>query len=229
MPSIAVERTRHRLLPDARRVLAKPFLPGEEVLLAGQSRAALLMERILAIPEARVGALLDQIRTSFSTRHRDLDRILERHFELVAHHVASAGSLSATRRRLIGAYFTHEYSMDAAALSNPSLVRAPHQEGVATGSLRFIMSLRAIGEGHLSSIQFRSGVIDEVGQITLDETSKFARTAMHRPPTYEKAVFRAKLTELDSYTETAQRVLEPLSDHFSAEQLETSRREVEQA
>jgi predicted GH43/DUF377 family glycosyl hydrolase len=208
-------------------VISKPFMPGGEV--DGRLRVQRILDRVLALPDAAVAETLAEACERFSSRHVDLTSVLERRFADLGHYLDHAGELSLERRRLIGAYFTHEYSMDAAALSNPSIVRAPYQEGVAAGSLRFIMSLRAIGEGHLSSIQFRSGVIDAQGAIAIDETSKYARTAMHRPPTYEKAVFRAKLTELDSYTETAQRVLEPLADHFSAEQLETSRREVEHA
>jgi predicted GH43/DUF377 family glycosyl hydrolase len=228
LPKSAIPITRSEvcLLPDPKRVISKPFMPGGEV--DGRTRVSRILERVLALPEATVAETLAETYERFSLRHVDLTSVLERRFADVAHHVEGQGELSVERRRLIGAYFTHEYSMDAAALSNPSIVGAPYQEGVAPGSLRFIMSLRAIGEGHLSSIQFRSGVVDAEGAVALDETSKYARTAMHRPPTYEKAVFRAKLTELSSYTETAERVLDPLPEHFSAEQLETSRREIEQ-
>ncbi len=202
-------------------------MPGGEV--DGRLRVQRILDRVLALPEAAVTETLAEVYGRFSSRHVDLTSVLERRFAELTHYLDHAGELSLERRRLIGAYFTHEYSLDAAALSNPSIVRAPYQEGVAAGSLRFIMSLRAIGEGHLSSIQFRSGIIDAQGSIALDETSKFARTATHRPPTYEKAVFRAKLTELSSYTEVAERVLDPLPDHFNADQLESSRREVELA
>ena len=208
-------------------MISKPFTPGGEV--GGRLRVQHILDRVLALPEAAVAETLAEAYERFSSRHVDLTSVLERRFVEVARFLDQPGELSLERRRLIGAYFTHEYSIDAAALSNPSIVRAPYQEGVATGCLRFIMSLRAIGEGHLSSIQFRSGVIDADGSIALDEISKFARTAIHRPPTYEKAMFRIKLTELSSYTDVAERVLDPLPDHFSAEQLETSRREVEQA
>jgi predicted GH43/DUF377 family glycosyl hydrolase len=224
--TIPITRSDVCLLPNAKRVISKPFMPGGEV--DGQSRVSRILGRVLALSEATVTETLAETYERFSLRHVDLTSVLERRFADVSHHLERPSELSLDRRRLIGAYFTHEYSMDAAALSNPSIVRAPYQEGVAEGSLRFILSLRAIGEGHLSSIQFRSGVIDEQGRIALDETSKFARTAMHRPPTYEKATFRAKLSELGSYTETAERVLERLPEHFSVEQLETSRREVEQ-
>lgn len=208
-------------------MISKPFMPGGEV--DGRPRAKRILDRVLALPEATVTETLADAYALFSSRHVDLTSVLERRFAELSGYLDNPTELSSERRRLIGAYFTHEYSIDAAALSNPSIVRAPYQEGVATGSLRFIMSLRSIGEGHLSSIQFRSGIIDERGQIALDETSKYARTAMHRPPTYEKSVFRAKLLELDSCTETAERVLEPLPEHFSAEQLESSRRAMERA
>jgi predicted GH43/DUF377 family glycosyl hydrolase len=208
-------------------VISKPFMPGGEV--DGRPRVQRILDRVLALSEAAVSETLSETFERFSSRHVDLANVFERRFADVAHYLGQPSELSLERRRLIGAYFTHEYSMDAAALSNPSLVRAPYQEGVAPGSLRFIMSLRSIGEGHVSSIQFRSGTLDEQGQVSLDETSKYARTAMHRPPTYDKSVFRSKLRELESYAEVAERVLEPLADHFNAEQLEASRREVEQS
>src|SRR4051812_15237236 len=114
MPSISITRTEHRLAPDARRVLAKPYSPGEDIALGGPSRAALVMERVLAIPDAEVGALVDQTLASFSARHRDFRAILERHFELVEHLVKGVTFVSPQRRLLIGAYFTHEYSVEAA-------------------------------------------------------------------------------------------------------------------
>ncbi len=208
-------------------MISKPFMPGGEV--DGRTRVQRILDRVLALSEPIVAETLAEAYERFSPRHVDLTSVLERRFADLAHYVDQPGELSLERRRLIGAYFTHEYSIDAAALSNPSIVRAPYQDGVPAGSLRFIMSLRAIGEGHLSSIQFRAGVIDALGRVALDETSKYARTAMHRPPTYEKATFRAKLTELEAYTETAARVLDPLPDHFSADLLEASRLEVEHA
>jgi predicted GH43/DUF377 family glycosyl hydrolase len=227
--AVPVTRSEVCLLPDARRVIAKPFLPGGELFPDGRTRVQRILARVLALPDHVVSSTLAETYATFASRHVDLTAVLEQHFAGVARFVDEPSSLCAERRRLIGAYFTHEYSMDAAALSNPSLVRAPHQEGVAPGSLRFIMSLRAIGEGHLSSIQFRSGIVDARGGITLDATSPFARTATHRTPTYEKLMFRTKLIELGTYSETAQRVLEPLPDHFTAERLDAQVHEVEQS
>lgn len=217
------------LRPDPQRVISKPFLPGGELFPDGRSRVQRILGRVLAMSDEMASETLTEVLRGFSTRHVDLIAVLEQNFGHVARFVEEPKALSTERRQLIGAYFTHEYTLDAAALSNPSLVQAPYQEGVPAGSLRFIMSLRAIGEGHLSSIQFRSGIIDAHGEITLDTTSRFARTATHRPPTYEKFTFRTKLIELDTYAETAQRVIEPLPDHFTAERLEAQMREVEQS
>jgi len=217
------------LLPDPKRVISKPYMSSGDIYPDGRNRAQHIMGRVLSLPEATVATMLADTYERFASRHIDFTSVLEQRFAAVSHYIEHPAELSLERRRLIGAYFTHEYSIDAAALSNPSIVRAPSQEGIAPGSLRFIMSLRSIGEGHISSIQFRSGVLDAQGQIALDEVSKFARTAMHRPPTYEKATFRAKLTELESYDEIAERVLDPLPEHFSADRLEASRLEVERA
>ncbi len=226
---VPVTRSDVCLLPDPRRVIAKPFIPGGDVFPDGRNRVQRILARVLGLAEDAVAPLLAETTARFTSRHVHLPSVLERNFGEVARYIEQPNALSPARRQLIGAYFTHEYAIDAAALSNPSIVRAPYQEGVAAGSLRFIISLRAIGEGHLSSIQFRSGVIDSDGKLALDATSPFARTATHHPPTYEKAVFTAKLSELQSYTETAQRVLEPLPEHFSAEQLEAALREVQEA
>ena len=168
MKAISITRTRHRLLPDATRVLAKPFLPGEEILLPGQSRAHLLMQRVMTIPEARVADLNAEVLQRFDGRHRDFTQILERQFEAVASYIDGGDRISAARRQLIGAYFTHEYSIEAAALFNPSIVLAPDQNGLPAGSIRFVMSLRAVGEGHLSSIEFRTGVLDADGGLNID-------------------------------------------------------------
>ena len=165
---VRVTRTTHVLRPDAGRVLAKPHLPGEEIGAAGSARAALLMERILALPEPEAARTLAGVLAGFSARHHGFEQILERHFERVARYVAPGTILSRERRLLIGAYFTNEFSVEAAALFNPSMVLAPDQRGVPADHARFVMSLRAVGEGHTSSIEFRSGTIDAAGALTFD-------------------------------------------------------------
>ena len=224
MTRVAVKRTGYRLVPDARRVIAKPYLPGEEIAGGWPSRSALLMERVLAIPEPLVGTLVEGIVTDFSSRHGDFEALLERHFELVAHHVGpNAEPLSRHRRMLIGAYFTHEYSIEAAALFNPSIVLAPDQSGLAPGQRRVVMSLRAVGEGHISSIEFRSAVIDAAGALTFDPLGSHLvggqRTA---PATYDKRLFGLKLGELGAGNDLTWAVLDRLPDAFTAAELEQS-------
>ena len=193
MKPIPVIRTAVRIAPDPHRVITKPFLPGEQVFPDGQSRALLIITRILAMAEADVASTLEATLNRFGSRHRNLAAALEQHFEIVAHHVDDPAALSRQRRLLIGAYFTHEYSIEAAALSNPSMVPAADQSGLDPGEQRFIMSVRAVGEGHISSIEFRSGVIDGDGDITMNEPSRYATTGSRRSPMYDQQVFRTKL------------------------------------
>jgi hypothetical protein len=182
-------------------VLAKPYLPGEETLLPGQSRAQLLMARILAIPEAEVAALNATILQRFDGRHRHFRGMLERQFDALVAHVPDPATVSADRRLLIGAYFTHEFAVEAAALFNPSIVPALDQGGLASGSMRFVMSLRAVGEGHLSSIEFRTGVLDADAGITIDEPGTVLVGGQRTPPAYfKKARFVTKLLELGAVT-----------------------------
>ncbi len=222
MNPIPVTRTTVRFTPDTRRVITKTFLPGERIFPDGHSRAALVIERILAMPESEVVSTLRETVDRFAHRHRDLNAILERNFDVVANHIEDCGKLSSDRRHLIGAYFTHEYSIEAAALGNPSIVVAPDQDGLNPGEQRFVMSLRAIGEGHLSSIEFRSGVIDSQGDITVDPPSRYATTADHSPAVYENEVFRTKLDELDEFNEVARRILDALPPSFTLEELEAA-------
>jgi predicted GH43/DUF377 family glycosyl hydrolase len=215
-----------RLVPDPRRVITKPFVPHEEVYPDGSSRMQVVLERIMAMSDGDIGNTLRTARTSFAGRHRDLDAVLDRNFLIVAGHLDRVGvrseRLSIDRRRLIGAYFTHEYSIEAAALGNPSIVVGPDQSGVAVGALRFVMSLRAIGEGHMSSIEFRSGVIAEDSMIHLDPPSRFAATGDRTPHAYDKDFFTTKLGDLGMLNEIEARVLARLPDRFAMAELEAS-------
>ncbi|HTB60990.1 MAG TPA: hypothetical protein VLC06_24135, partial [Polyangia bacterium] len=215
-----LRRTAHRLLHDPSRVIAKPYLPGEEISADSSNRADLLMARILAVPEEEVSAILQDTIVRFGARHRRFEELLERHFSLVAHRVGGA-TLSRARRLLIGAYFTNEYSVEGAALFNPSLVAAPDQTGVKSGERRFVMSLRAVGEGHISSIEFRTGVIDATGDLRFDPLGPQLVTGDRAPPaSYDKTQFRAKLAELGGGNELAWGVIDPLPESFTPAELE---------
>ncbi|MGA8038827.1 MAG: glycoside hydrolase family 130 protein, partial [Acidimicrobiia bacterium] len=120
-----------------------------------------------------------------------------------------------------------EYSIEAASLTNPSMVPGPDQSGLESGAQRFIISQRGIGEGHVSSIEFRSGIIDKEGKITMDPRSRFARTGSHRPAVFDKPVFCALLEEMKAFDETAKFVCQSLPDRFELRQLEAAMAKVE--
>ena len=217
---LRVTRTQHRFLPDPQRIILRPYLPGEEIFVGGRSHVKFVLDRILALPEEEILATWEAIRAAFSSRHRDLESVLADHFRLVSHHLECTERLSPERERLIGAYFTHEYSIEGASLCNPSLVPAPDQSGLPGGALRIVLSLRAVGEGHLSSIEFRSGVIESDGKILFDPTSPFVSSGRRVPnPSYSKDVFALKLGDLGALNEISKAVLDPLPARFSLEEL----------
>jgi predicted GH43/DUF377 family glycosyl hydrolase len=213
-----------RLQPDARRVITKPFFPREEVYPDGSSRMQIVLARILAMSEQEVCETLSVAGEEFADRHRDLDDVLDRQFEIVAERLGhlrfETSPISPDRRRLIGAYFTHEYSIEAAALGNPSIVAAPDQTGLDPGELRFVMSLRAIGEGHTSSIEFRSGVITADADVRLDPTSPYATTGNRTTHAYDKRFFTTKLADMAMLNDVEARVLDRLDERFTMAELE---------
>jgi len=128
--------------------------------------------------------------------------------------------LSETKRALIGAYFTMEYSIESAALFNPSIVLHPDQSHLDEGSLRFIMSLRAIGEGHVSSIVFRSGVLDRHNTFIFDPTSDYVeRPDVRLNPVYDRHLFELKLNEMEACNEVTAHILDQLPEDFTYNEL----------
>lgn len=205
MSAIPVIRTDVQFLPEPRRVIIRPFLPDERILPSNA-----LLRRVLAMPEHEVAAALAAVHVRFDDRHLDLDTVLMSHFAFVSDEVRRLPEMSSTRCALLGAYYTHEVSIETAALNNPSIVPAPDQSGLEERALRFIISLRAIGEGHTSSIEFRSGVIDSNGVITVDQPSQFAGTGTRNPSVFDKARFTATLVEMDAFDETVRKLMDGL-------------------
>ncbi|MCU4182812.1 glycoside hydrolase family 130 protein [Acidiferrimicrobium sp. IK] len=162
-----VRRSGLRLGPDPSRVVTQLFLAGEE-LTRGDSRADPIMERVLAMGDAAAEALLAQTLAGFGGRHHDLPAILLDHFERAGYRRGAGGDLTSGQRMLLGAYATKEYAVEAAALCNPSVVAHPDQRGAPAGGLRVVLSLRAIGEGHISSIEFRTGAVHADGSVCVD-------------------------------------------------------------
>ena len=217
-----------RLAPDASRVITKPFLPGEDVLPDGTSRIGLVVQRILAMDEAAVRATLRLVYEEFEGRHRDLENVLVTNYEVVASRFEIGDEASRERKLLVGAYFSHEYSIEAAALGNPSIVLAPDQSALGPGEIRFIMSLRAVGEGHVSSIEFRSGVVDNDIGISLDKPGRYVQTGRREGADYDKAFFEAKLAELGVLNDLAHGVLACVGSRFTKTELETALRTLDE-
>ncbi len=214
---ISIRRREPAFLPDSSRVIIRPFIPGE------RQRITNIIGRALALSEAEAAHELENIRREFHGRHLDIDAQLLGVFRKVEPHLFSSRPLSHSRQLLIGALFTGEYALESAALFNPSIVAHPDQSGVKAGALRFIMSLRATGEGHISSIEFRSGVINGGSSIDLDPVSRFVTAPEIVPdPRYEKASFLAKLHEMGVENATTEDVTGSLGEVFSLQELDSS-------
>ena len=216
-PRPGVRRTDVVLTPDPRRVIGRPHVPGDDPTVAGPSRLERLVHGVLGLTDEQVQAELADVQQRFADRHRDLDKMLNRNAERVTDLLGSADD---ARRRLVGAYLTQEHAFQAAALTNPSMVRAPDQSGVPAGACRFVLSQRAIGEGHISSITFRSGVVDAAGEVSLDDIGLRAESGERRQAVYERRHFADKLGELGADVGLTARVLDKLPRHFGSAELE---------
>ena len=165
------------LRPDPARVIVRPFKPATEprdLNPTDKTRANHIVDRVLALgPEAAASQLADVLE-NFLGRHRNLLETFEARADEMEEALAAHGSFSKIQHQLIGAYFLNEYSFEASALFNPSIVRHPDQSDAPKGGVRFILSLRAIGEGHVSSLTFRTGAIAADGSLTVDPAARLA-------------------------------------------------------
>ena len=165
------------LRPDPARVVVRPFKPATEprdLNPTDRTRANHIVDRVVALDAASVAGLLSEVLENFIGRHRNLLETFEARADEMEAAFAGHPPFTQDQRRLIGAYFLHEYSFEAAALFNPSIVTHPDQSGVQAGSRRFILSLRAVGEGHVSSLTFRSGLIAADGSVSVDPPARLA-------------------------------------------------------
>ncbi len=205
------------LRPNSARVLVRPFIPSDA------TRIVHVIGRALALSEPEVEVQLAAVLADFGDRHVDLRGVWRQNYQRVRAHVFSGRPLSETRQLYIGALFSGEYALESAALFNPSIVAHPDQSSLPEGALRFIMSLRATGEGHISSIEFRTGVIDAEHTITLDEPSGFVTApALNPNPTYRKTVFLHKLMEMGFENEWSTEVMRSLNKDFTLSELEAA-------
>ncbi len=192
--AVAVKRRNTKFLPDPSRVIVR-------FLYLDAARSANVIRAVLGLSESEVTYVFRQVLRNFSLRHRNISRIFEKHYVRVSSLFKGLGinpeSLNLAQKLLIGSYFTMEYAIESAAFFNPSIVEHPDQTGLNKDEKRVILSFRATGEGHISSIVFRTGVLDKSSNLTLEPVGKMMEEAEHiRRHLYDKESFKSKLDEM---------------------------------
>lgn len=204
------------IYPDKKRVIARFFFSGEQ-------RAIKLVEKILKMPESDVQTVLFQTLREFARRHRSITTLFKRHYMKVKPLIENAGikePVSEQRKLLIGSYFTMEYSLESAALFNPSIIESFDQSNLQKGQLRVILSLRATGEGHISSLVFRKAILNEKNEVILREPGdQIGEAEVIKNHQYKKKSFISKLKEMKVAEDFYNLVLTQLPDTFTYDQL----------
>ena len=213
---LKVVRKSVKILGDTSRVIALLHLPDN------RSRIIRIIQRIMSLSETATKKLVAQIMADFSSRHDDIEYIFQRHLNAVKGYLPRDAELSNAKKELIGAYFTKEFAIESAALFNPSIVPHPDQSHLDQGSLRFVMSLRATGDGHVSSIAFRSGILDRHNTFHFDPISEFVETPelqLDPDPVYKRDIFQRKLYEMGAGKQVTAYILNQLPEDFTYNQL----------
>jgi predicted GH43/DUF377 family glycosyl hydrolase len=218
---IPVSRKEITLYPDPSRVITRFFMPGEP------DRARSIIEHVVALEEERAGELLDEVLRRFSPRHRNISKVFEAHYERVRELIDASSEmpnrLAKEKRLLIGAYFTREYSIEAAAFYNPSIVEDPYQGNLLPGQMRVILSFRGTGENHISSIVFRSAVLDENNDIEIETPGNLVDVPeVVKRYQYRKRQFLEKLEEMHIQKDVVQEIMNRLGERFSYRELQNS-------
>ncbi|MDP4187341.1 MAG: glycoside hydrolase family 130 protein [Bacteroidota bacterium] len=221
---IPVERKDIKFYPDCKRVIAR-------FLNYGDTRTKTLIKRVYALSEKDAKATLSQTLREFTKRHRNITRIFENHYEKIKYLMEELSiddaTLSMHKKLLIGAYCTMEYSVESAALFNPSIIEDPDQSDLEEGQKRVILSFRAVGEGHISSLVFRSGIIDKYNNLSFLESGTMVEEAvMIKQHQYNKELFEKKLNKIQHIEEIGNRVSELLKEDFTYLDLKNAMREI---
>ena len=216
-----VKRGKLRIVGDNSRVIALPHIPSE------LQRIGNIILRVLSLNKEESEKLFQEVLLLFADRHRNIQMQLLRHYDKVSEYITQNTPVSNIQKLLIGAYLTKEYSIESAALFNPSIIAHPDQTLLPKGSMRFIMSLRATGEGHISSIVFRSGIIDKNFAFNFDSVSDHVETpAMVHDPFYDNNLFQLKLQDLKAWNETSETIMNKLPGFFTYAELKLGIQEV---
>ena len=205
------------LRPDPTRVVVRPFKPATEprdLNPTDKVRANHIVGRVLRLDAEAAAQQLSDVLDNFEGRHRNLIDIFDTRAQEMEGALEPHAELNKTQRRLIGAYFLNEYSFEASALFNPSIVRHPDQSGAPENGCRFILSLRAVGEGHISSLTFRSGAIAADGSVAVDPTARLAAVprVLRRTPTSNGDAIEV---EFRNDEELSERTIFPITDSQS--------------
>ena len=219
--STTINRKPVRFLSDPKRVIARFFYPGPE------TRTLSIIQKVNDMPDEAAKLTLNQSLRDFSSRHRNISKLFQKHFnrvsDILAGRAGDLQSLSYNKRLLIGAYFSSEYSIESAAFFNPSMVEDPDQSGLELGQKRVIVSFRATGEGHISSIVFRGGILDAKNDLVLNPTGRLIEEAeVIKKHLYTKESFRQKLNEMHADQPIVTIVMEKLKQEFDYNELNSA-------
>jgi predicted GH43/DUF377 family glycosyl hydrolase len=212
---VTVTRKDSKFLPDPSRVIARFLYTSDE-------RSKDIIRNVMAMSDNEVNIALSQVLRGYATRHRNISLIFETHFNKLDSLFKELGirqsMINKSRKALLGAYFTMEYSIESAAFFNPSVVEDPDQSELGQDEKRVIFSFRATGEGHISSIVFRSGIIDKNNNLLIEPVGKMLAEADRiKRHIYNKNLFIKKLDEMHVFDNKISPVflLENLRDNFT--------------
>jgi predicted GH43/DUF377 family glycosyl hydrolase len=206
-----------RLNPDFKKVIPRFFNTGDV-------RSKALINRVLQMPDFEANTILDHVLHEFSGRYRDIKVVFEKHFELVKHLMPKKSDLPLTQEKklLVGSYFTMEYSLEAAALFNPSIVEDPDQSGAGAGEKNVILSFRATGESHISSLVFKKGKLGEDSSIHINPSGKFmSEGIISQQSRNNKTSFEAMLEESSLPADIRVAILKQLQETFTYKEIES--------
>ncbi|HEX6946887.1 MAG TPA: hypothetical protein VF246_06020 [Acidimicrobiia bacterium] len=214
----------HRIEPDPSRLIARPLIPGNKGPVVADHRLDNLVDRVLGMPGDVRRSTLDELRQRHEQQYGELDEIWARHLEIargMTDHIPP--DLGDEESALLGAYLTQGYAYEAAALTNPSIVAHGPE---TNGRQGFVMSARAIGEGHISSIAFITGTVDTSGQVTLDDRSQFASNGRRTTPGLSRRALHGKLQELGYLDRASERIVNLLPETYHPDDIDEACRKV---